>query len=60
VKLQVLGKHVMLIEGLRSAPKSKLVSAFHSPAESVPCHVHCCAVVHRNATIKVLRLEEFL
>jgi hypothetical protein len=28
--LQVLGKHEMLVEGLQSAPKSKLVSAFQS------------------------------
>jgi hypothetical protein len=49
----------MLVEGLRSAPKSNLVVAFHSPAQSVSCYVQRRAVVHRKATIKVLDLGEF-
>jgi hypothetical protein len=54
VMLQVLGKHEMLVEGLQDAPKSKLVSAFHSQAQSVTCYVQCCAGVHCKATIKDL------
>jgi hypothetical protein len=60
VKLQVLGKHEMLVEGLQSVPKSKLVSAFHCQAQSVTCYVQRRAVVHRKATIEVLGLGEFL
>jgi hypothetical protein len=58
--LQVLGKHEMLIEGSQHAPKSKLVSAFHSQAQSVTCYVQHRVIVHRKATIEVLKLEEFL
>jgi hypothetical protein len=60
VKLQVLAEHEMLVKGLRSTPKSKLVYAFHSPTQSVSCYVQHGAVVHRKATIEVLKLEEFL
>jgi hypothetical protein len=50
----------MLVGGLRPASKSKLVSAFHSPAQSMPYYVRCHLAVYRKATIEVLRLEEFL
>jgi hypothetical protein len=58
--LQVLGKHEMLVEGLQSAPKSKLVSAFQSQAQSVTCYVQHHAVVHHKANMEVLELGEFL
>jgi hypothetical protein len=60
VQLQVVGEHQMLVGGLRHASKSKLVSAFHSSAQSMPCYVRRRAATYRKATIKVLRLEEFL
>jgi hypothetical protein len=60
VQLQVVGEHQMLVGGLCPASKSKLVSAFHSPAQSMPCYVWRCAAVSRKAAIKVLGLGEFL
>jgi hypothetical protein len=60
VQLQVAGEHQMLIRGLRPESKSKLVSAFHNLAQSMPCYVRCHATVYSKATIEVLRLEEFL
>jgi hypothetical protein len=57
--LQFLGKHEMLVEGLQSALKRKLVSAFHSQAQSVTCYVQHRAIVHRKATIEVLGIGEF-
>jgi hypothetical protein len=60
VQLQVLGEHEMLVRGLHPALKSKLVSAFHSPAQSIPYYVRRHAIVYRKATIEVLRLEKFL
>jgi hypothetical protein len=60
VTLQVLCKHEMLVEGLRSAPKSNLAFAFHSQAQSMTCYVQRHAVVHRKDTIEVLELGEFL
>jgi hypothetical protein len=39
VKLQVLGEHEMVVEGLQSAPKSKIVFAFHNPEQNVSCYV---------------------
>ena len=58
--LQVLGKHEMLVEGLQSAPKSKLASAFHSQAQSVTCYAQRHAGIHLEVAIEDLKLEEFL
>jgi hypothetical protein len=58
--LQVLGEHEMLVEGMQSTLKSKLVSAYHSLAQSVTCYVKSRAVIHRRVNIEVLKLEEFL
>jgi hypothetical protein len=60
VTLHVLRKHEMLVEGLRSTPKSKLISAFHRQAQNVTSYVQRRAVVHSKATIEVLELGEFL
>jgi hypothetical protein len=60
VILQVLGKHEMLVECLQPTQKSKLVSAFHSQAQSVTCYVQRRVVVHHKATIEFLELGEFL
>jgi hypothetical protein len=38
----------MLVRSLRPASKSKLVSAFHSSAQSMSCYVRCCAAVTPN------------
>ena len=58
--LQVLGKHEMLVEGLRYTLKSKLVSAFHSQAQSVTCYAQRRAGVRLEVVIGGLKLEEFL
>jgi hypothetical protein len=60
VQLQVAGEHHMLIEGLRPMSKSKLVSAFHSPAQSMPYYMWCRTAISHKAAIKVLGLGEFL
>jgi hypothetical protein len=60
VQLQVASEHQVLVGGWCPVPKSKLVSAFHSATQSMPCYMQHRAVAYRNATIVVLRLEEFL
>jgi hypothetical protein len=60
VQLYVAGEHQVLVGGWRPAPKSKLVSAFQSPAQSMPCYVRRRTTVCRKAIIKVLVLGEIL
>jgi hypothetical protein len=60
VQLQVTGEHQVLVGGWFPVPKRKLVSAFHSATQSMPCYMRHRAVAYRKATIVVLRLEEFL
>jgi hypothetical protein len=60
VQLDVASEHRVLVKGWRPVSKSKLVSAFHSPAQSMPHYVQRRTAVPRKAAIKVLALGEIL
>jgi hypothetical protein len=60
VQLGVAGEHRVLIGGLDPMPKSKLVSAFHSPTQSMPYYMRRHTTVSGKAAIKVLALGEIL
>jgi hypothetical protein len=57
VQLGVAGEHRVLVS-YRPVPKSKLVSPFQSPGQSLPCYVWRCSAVSHKAIIVVLALGE--
>jgi hypothetical protein len=60
VQLYVAGEHQVFVGGWRVMPKSKLVSPFQSPAQSMPCYVWRCTTISRKAAINVLVPGEIL
>jgi hypothetical protein len=58
VQLGVAGEHRVLVRSWCPASKSKLVSPFQSPGQSVPCYMRRRTTVSCKAAIKVLALGE--